>query len=290
MKFDKQAKIGYLFFSPALLIFLLFVGYPFLYTVVLSFKDYNWFTKKDVFVGLSNYVNLFSDVTFWNALLHTLLYTFGTLTGQMLFAFLIALILNVSFRGINVYRSLFILPWILPTVVTSLAWRMMLHERWGVITYLLQVLKITSERAAFLASTQTALASVMSVSIWRGYPLIMVGFIAALQSIPSDIYEAALIDGASAWRQLISITLPLLKKMVAIIVLFRTIWVFNDFDLIWLMTRGGPASATETLPIYVFQRSFGSYKFGEAATIAMVMFMVLAFFSNIYFKLLKDDN
>ncbi|QQO08888.1 carbohydrate ABC transporter permease [Breznakiella homolactica] len=290
MKLDKQARTGYLFFLPALLVFILFVGYPFVYTVTLSFRDYNWFTKKNNFAGLSNYINLFKDPTFWNALGRTILYTAGTLLGQVLLALTIAIILNAPFRGINVLRSLYILPWILPTVVTALAWRMMLHERWGAITYILQILRITPERVAFLANTNTALVSVMTVSIWRGFPLIMVGFIAALQSIPSDIYEAAVIDGASPWKQLISITLPLLKKMVAIIILFRTIWIFNDFDLIWLMTRGGPASATETLPIYVYQRSFGSYKFGEAATIAMTMFLVLAFFSSLYFKMIKDEE
>ena len=289
-RLNREAKLGYLYFLPAIIVFVSFVGYPFFYTVYLSFRDYNWFTQKNNFIGFANYEKLFCDVSFWTAFLRTIVFSVGVLIGQVIISFVLANIITHNYAGVNVFRSFFILPWILPTVVTALAWRMMLHERWGVIPYVIQALGFTTERMTFLANTDLALPSVICVSIWRGFPLMMVSFIAALQSIPREMYEAAIIDGANAFRQMISITIPYLKKMVTVIILFRTIWVFNDFDLTWLMTRGGPASSTETLPIYVYQRSFGSYKFGEAASIAMFVFIVLALFSSLYFHLIKDED
>lgn len=281
---------GFLFFLPALIFFCAFVAYPFFQTIWLSFRDYNWFTKKDLFVGIQNYTRLLSDSAFLNALGNSAIYTISSLLGQSLLAIAIALLLNSKLYAGGLFRSLFILPWVLPTVVTALGWQMMLHERWGAITYYLQYFGLTAERIPFLASVETALPTVILVNVWRGYPLMMISFLSALQAVPYELTEAAIIDGANSWQRSRYITLPLLKKVFTTIVLFRAIWVFNFFDLTWQLTRGGPASATEILPIMIYKAAFGNYKFGEASSIAMLMFLVLLVLVVAYFRMNRNEE
>lgn len=288
MNTRKRQLTGFLFFLPALIFFMGFVAYPFVQTIWLSFRDYNWFTHKDVFIGLKNYADLLASKQFLNALGNSVVYTIFSLVGQTLLAIAFALLLNTKLKAAGLFRSLFILPWVLPTVVTALAWQMMLHERWGAITYYLYTLGITPERVPFLANVNSALPTVILVNIWRGYPLMMISFLSALQAIPQELTEAAIIDGASGFQRTIHITLPMIRNALTTVVLFRAIWVFNFFDLTWQLTRGGPASSTELLPIMIYKSAFGSYRFGEASAIAMLMFVVLLVLVAIYFRMNRN--
>ncbi|NLO84882.1 MAG: sugar ABC transporter permease [Clostridiales bacterium] len=290
MSIRKRQLTGFLFFLPALIFFSSFVAYPFVRTVYLSFRDFNWFTKKDAFIGLQNYRDLLSSPQFLNALGNSIIYSVVSLAGQAVLAIIFALLLNTKLHGSGLFRSLFILPWVLPTVVTALAWQMMLHERWGAITYYLYTLGITAQRFPFLATVSTALPTVILVNIWRGYPLMMISFLSALQAIPQELTEAAIIDGASTFKRTIYITLPIIRNAIATIILFRAIWVFNFFDLTWQLTRGGPASSTELLPILIYKSAFGSYRFGEASAIAMLMFMVLLILVMVYFRMNRSNE
>ncbi len=290
MYLKKRQLVGFLFFLPTLLFFLAFVAYPFFQTIWLGFRDYNWFTKKNVFNGFQNYINLLSSGSFLNALGNSLIYTIFSLLGQSLLAILFALLLNTKMHATGIFRSLFILPWVLPTVVTALGWQMMLHERWGAFTYYLQLFGITETRIPFLASVDTALPTVIIVNIWRGYPLMMISFLSALQAVPYELHESAKIDGANGWQCTYYITLPMLKGVFLTIILFRAIWVFNFFDLTWQLTRGGPASRTELLPIMIYKSAFGNYKFGEASSIAMLMFLVLLGLVAAYFHITGKED
>ena len=285
-----EAKTGFLFFLPALFIFILLIVYPLIDAVWLSFRNINWFTGKDEFYGIRNYVKLLSSPIFWNATKNTFVWTIFSLAGQLIIATAAALLLNTEFGSKRIFRSIFIFPWVLPTVVTALAWRCMYHEFWGVISYVLCYLGITANRINFLSLTSTSMSATIVVNIWRGFPLMMVMLLAALQGIPEEIYEAAEIDGASSFKKLIYITLPTLRQIIAILVLFRAIWIFNFFDLIWLLTRGGPASSSETIPLLIYLKSFGSYEFGYAAAIAVMMLVILTAIMSFYLHLLGDER
>lgn len=290
MSLKRDIWAGYGFIMPAILLFLALIAYPFGYTVWLSFRNFNWFTHANQFIGLHNYFSALQSGTFWDALGNDLIWTVGSMVGQMVIALFLALFLNNTIKGIGVYRALFILPWVLPTVVTAIAWRWLYNAQWGDFTYILWKLHLTSSRVPFLAMTRDAMPSVILVNVWRDFPLMMVGFLAAMQSIPKELYESATVDGASNAVKLFRITLPLMRQITLVLVLFRTIWVFNFFDLIWLLTGGGPASATLTLPILVYQRSFGEYRFGSAAAIAVLMFLMLMLLTSVYFRLIRDEK
>lgn len=286
-----EAKEGFLFFLPALIIFILLILYPLINAIWISFRNYNWFIGKNEFIGIGNYVKLLSDPIFWNATKNTLIWTIFSLTGQLIIATVAALLLNTKFGSKRVLRSIFIFPWVLPTVVAALAWRAMYHEFWGVISYVLHYVGLTANRVNLLSLTSTSLNAAIVVNIWRGFPLMMVMILAGLQGIPKEIYEAADIDGASQFKKLIYITFPMLRQIIAIMVLFRTIWIFNFFDLVWLLTRGGPASSSETLPILIYLKSFGSYEFGNASSVAIMMLIMLTvILTSIYLLLSRGQR
>jgi len=271
----REAKIGYLFFLPTLFIFTVLIVYPLIDVVWLSFRNVNWFTMKNEFIGIRNFVKILSDPIFWNATKKTFVWTIFSLIGQLIIATVAALLLNTEFGSKRIFRSIFLFPWVLPTVVTALAWRCMYHEFWGHISYVLYYLGITANRINLLSLTSTSLSATIVVNIWRGFPLMMVIILAALQGIPKEIKEAAKIDGASSFKILIYIVLPMLRQIIGMLVLFRTIWIFYFFDIVWLLTRGGPSSSSETLPLLIFLKCFGSYEFGYAAALAIVMLFIL---------------
>jgi multiple sugar transport system permease protein len=283
-------RVGVAFLMPALIFFLVLILYPLVLTVWLSLRDYNWFTGRDVFVWLKNYSRIFADPAFWSALNKSLLWTLGSLIGQLIIGGGAALLINSQIKGGAGFQSFFLIPWVIPTVVTALAWRWLFHEFWGSISYLLCALGLTDERVNLLSLTSTALPAVILVNIWRGYPLMMVNLLAALKGIPEELYEAARVDGASRFRCFIHITLPMLTRVGTILMIVRTIWIFNYFDLIWLLTRGGPASSTQTLPILVYLKSFGSYRFGDASATALIMFLILSAISMVYFRLIDSEE
>jgi len=286
----REATTGFLFILPALFIFILLMIYPLIDVGWMSFRNFNWFTSKNEFIGIRNYAKLLSDPIFWNATKNTFCWTIFSLAGQLIIATVAALLLNTEFGSNRIFRSIFIFPWVLPTVVAALAWRWMYHDFWGVISYVLHYLGIIADRINFLSLTSTSMNAVIAVNIWRGFPLMMVMLLAALQGVPKEIYEAADIDGASSFKKLIYITLPTLRQIIGMLVLFRTIWIFNFFDLIWLLTRGGPASSTETLALSIYSRSFGSYDFGYASAIAIITFIILTVTMSFYLLLLRDER
>lgn len=285
-----EAKTGFIFFLPTLLVFIILIIYPLFNAGWLSFRDVNWFTGTNVFNGIQNYVRLLGDSSFWNAMNNTFIWTIFSMIGQLIIAIAVALLLNTKFGNKPIFRSIFLFPWVMPTVVIALTWRCMFHEFWGVISYILYFFRITAERVNLLSLSSTSLWASIIVNIWRDVPLMMIMILAALQGIPKEIYESAEIDGSTSFKKHIYITFPMIRQIVGMLVLFRSIWVFNFFDLGWLLTRGGPSSSSETLPILIFRKSFGSYEFGDAASVAMVMFIILSILMGSYLHLLGDEN
>jgi multiple sugar transport system permease protein len=203
-------------------------------------------------------------------------------TGQLLVALPIALLLNVDFRGRGFYRGALLIPWVMPSVVAAFTWVWMYDGSFGIINHILMQLHLIEKPIIWLGKKDTALLAVVIEHIWKGFPFPMVMLLASLQTIPKDIYEAADVDGASRWQKVMRITIPLIMPTLALCTVFLTIWTFNSFENIWLMTEGGPLNASETLTTYVYKVAFQSFDLGKAASSALIMLSMLSVVIAIY--------
>ena len=182
------------------------------------------------------------------------------------------------------------MPWLVPTVAVAMIFRWMFHDIYGIMNYILIELHVLKEPVAWIANEHTAMFILILANVWRGVPMLITMFLAGLQGIPSDLYEAGQIDGANGWNRFCKITLPLLMPVVMVSGILRFIWTFNFYDLPWVMTGGGPAEATQTTPIYAYRRAFSSYRMGEGSAITMILFVILIIFAAIYFILKKRQD
>lgn len=266
-------------------------GYVLGLELVYSFQHYNlarpWVSG---FAGLANYSRMLDDELFWVALQNTLVWTVGCVVPQFVLGMVLALLLNEEFAFRGIYRALALSPWAVSGLVGALMWSWMLNGPFGVFNDLLIRLGLTSERIAWLALPETAMIGVILANVWRGIPFFTVTILAGLQAIPEELYEAAEIDGADGWRSFLHVTLPLLKGVITVTVLLRTIWTVSWVETIFAMTGGGPANATLTLPVYVFNQFFRYSDVGYASAMAVLMFMLLLAFTFVYLRLLRLDE
>jgi multiple sugar transport system permease protein len=277
---------------PATLILLAVQVYPITNTLLLSFNSYNLLRpdRGIVYNFPDNFVWLFQNELFWLALSNTLILMVGVVALEMVFGLLIALLLNEPFKGYPLVRAIFILPWAIPTVVVAWLARAMAHPTYGAFNQIpnaiLQPLGLIKEPLAinWLGDPNYALWTVLAVLAWKGMPFVILVLLAGLQAIPSDIEEAAQIDGANGWQQLWHITLPSLRMVIIIAAILRAISIFNGFDLPWLLTGGGPLNKTLIMPIFFYDEAFGVFQMGRAASITVVM---MAFLMAMVFLLLR---
>ena len=239
------------------------------------------------YVGLENYEYLLKGKAFWRALKTGCIYTFGTVSVQLVFGLAVALLLNRSFKGRNLTRGFVLFPYMLPSIVAVITWRWMLNDISGVINYLfIDVFHLRSGPITFSGSSWSAMLIVISIGVWRMFPFVTLCCLARLQAIPLDLYEAATVDGASAWQRFWHITLPQLKGIIFIVVLLRSVWMFNEFDTIWLLTEGGPYHSTETTPIFTYITTFQKWHMGRGCAIAVITFLLMigafVFYSRVY--------
>jgi len=256
----------------------------------MSFYSYELGGLQPQFTGLQNYFRIWKDPVFWLAVRNTIVWVAGSVSGQLLIGMALALLINRQIRGRAFFRGVFFFPWVVPIVVTAFTWRWLYNEQYGIINHTLMSIGIIKHPLFFLSSTELAMASATLVNIWIGTPFAVVMILAALQTVPYVQYEAARVDGASALLEFWHVTLPHLSRIIGILVLLRTIWITNNFATMWLLTRGGPSQATETLPIQVYLRAFGARNFGDASSVAAVMFLMLIALIMIYLKLLKVEK
>ncbi len=266
----------YGFLLPALLVTALVVLYPVAQTVVFSLQDYLLYAPDDArFVGIKNFGAVFWDEVFWISLWHSAVWVGGIVFIQLVLGLVTALLLNQSFWWRGLARALVIIPWALPSVIIGLMWTWIYDFNTGVLNDLLIRLGAIDRPFPWLASPQSTLACVMLTLVWQGFPFFAVMILAGLQTVPRELYEAAEIDGASAFRQFIHVTVPGISGIVATAVLLRMIWVANSLDIILVMTGGGPGYATHTLPLYAFLRAYSGMEFGYAAALALMLTMLL---------------
>lgn len=287
----RMAKQGVLLYLPALLVIFLVIAFPLVYALVMSFTNYRPTLKVTSFIGFANYVLILSDQKFWAAMGRSLFFTVTSLSMQIVLGLLMASLLNhPRLKCKMLFRGLAITPWLIPTVTVAMVFKWMFNDLYGILNYILIDLHLISEPYAWMSYGWSAMLVLILANIWRGTPLMITMFLAAMQGIPADYYEAAKVDGASSWYAFKKITFPLLLPVVMVSGVLRFIWTFNFYDLPWVMTQGGPAEATQSTPVYAYKRAFSSYRLGEGSAISIILFVVLIIFAVVYFKAKKMQD
>lgn len=279
-RLDSPRVLGYVLITPAAVLLIGLLAYPLFLGVWLSLTSAT-LGNVGQFVGLQNYATILADPIFRGAAAFSVLYTVCAELGKLVLGLALALILNQRFRGYRAARSLMLLPWVAPTVLSALAWLWLLDPQFSALSWLLRELHLVNSNIDFLGHPWNARISLIVVNIWRGLPYFAIGYLAGLQSISKDLYEAAAIDGASGWQAFRRITWPLLMPITTILLAFSSIFTLTDFQLIWTITRGGPTDATQVFTTLAYQRAITGGQLGEGAAIAIspiVFMVVLAFF------------
>lgn len=283
-------RLQYFFVLPACLIVLVLLGYPVVSSVFYSFTDRNLLSKEYSVVGIDNYLRILKDSEFWVAFKNSLVWTVSSVTSQLVLGMLAAVLLNriKHFKGL--FRTIFIIPWAFPNIVMAFTWKWLYNDLYGVINKTLLNWNIIKEPILFLASPKLAMLSMVIINTWFGFPFMAISILAGLQAIPTENYEAAKIDGANGWHSFLYITIPQIKNVIGLVVILRTIWVFNNFDMIFLITGGGPSSSTETLPIFAYKTGWVMNNLGQASSISVILLIFLLLISSVYFRVLKKSE
>jgi multiple sugar transport system permease protein len=272
---------------PAGLAIVALFGYPVVKNIVMGFQDYGlktFFTGVAPFVGLSNYVTVVSDDVFSQAVVNTALFTLGSIVGQFVIGMLLALFFHRSFPLNGVLRALFLLPWLLPLIVGSAAWRAILEQDSGILNVTLENLGVITTPVPWLTSPHVALVSIILVNIWLGIPFNLTLLYSGLQDIPDELYEAGALDGATGWKAFWSITWPNLRAVVSVVLMLGVIYTLKVLDIILGLTQGGPANATQTIALQSYQRSFVEFKFGQGAALSNILIVISLVFAVIYLR------
>jgi multiple sugar transport system permease protein len=273
---QRESRTGWILMTPALIILALVFAYPILRAFWLSTFTQNLGTQLNAeFSGLTNYARLIGDSRFWQSLWNTSIFTAFSISLELLIGLVFALILNQTFRGRGLVRTVALIPWALPTAVMGLAWAWIFNDQFGVVNDLLIRLGFIQERITWLGEPTRAMLALIFADVWKTTPFIAILLLAGLQSIPGDLYEAHAIDGASPWQSFRHITLPLIAPQILIALLFRFAQSFGIFDLVQVMTGGGPAGATETVSIYIYATVRRYLDFGYGAALVVVTFLIL---------------
>ncbi len=284
-------RLGILFILPFVLTALVFMVYPVLDAVRMAFFYIDPLDPTgDHFAGIDNFQFIFSDPLFWKSFQNAAVWTGTSIVLQTAIGVSLALLLHLQLRGISFFRGLLLFPYIVPTVVIALTWQWMLNPEVGIVNYALKRAGLISENIYWLSTPGMAMVSTIMLNVWKYTPFVTICVLARLQTIPLELYDAAAVDGASVVRRFLDITLPQLGEVLVVVVVFRTIWTFNKFEEIYLLTRGGPGTSTFNLAIYSFEQSIANLKMGVGAATGVFMMCLLFVGSVIYIRLFRFDE
>lgn len=279
-----ERENGNRFVMPAVVLLSLVTIYPILSVLYLSLQRRLPIFDVSTFTGLDNYRFLLRDDRFWNAIRNTVYFAATSVTLELLFGLVIALLLNRPFRLKGVVTALVLIPWAVPTVVSARMWEWMYNTDFGILNYLLGM------KINWLGSPFWALNAVVFMDVWKTMPFVVILLLAGLKMIPREIYQAARIDGAGAWSVFMKITLPLLMPVILVVLIFRTLDALRIFDAVYVLTGGGPANTTETLSIYAYKVLFQTLQFGYGSTLSVVVFLCIGSLSVLYMRLLRAEG
>lgn len=286
-------NVGLLFALPAFLYMLIFVGYPIVSNIILSFQDVTvrTITKAEKpFAGVENYLEIFRDPVFIKALSNTVIFTVCCLVFQFVIGFLLALFFNQHFRTSRVVRGLMLIPWMIPITVTALIFKFIFGTDVGILNYLLVSLGLIQENVEWLTTTGTAMIALICANVWIGIPFNMILISTGLTTIPTELYESAALDGANKIQTFFRITLPLLRPTIESVLILGFIYTFKVYDLVYVMTSGGPANSTHMLSTYSYKLSFEMFKYSKGAAVANVLLVILLIVGVFYLRATKEDD
>ena len=286
----KNALLGWLLLSPSLLLLGGLVVFPIGYNLWLSLFDKHAFMPVQAFVGLRHYVYFAQDPEFWSSVRYGVIYTGSTLVLQLGLGIAAALLLNEAFLGRGLLRGVVLFPYMIPTIVAVILWKWLLNDSYGLVNHLLVTAHVTRAPLPWLGRDYI-MWSLILTSVWQFFPFVVVAYLARLQTIPPELYEAAKVDGAGAWSRFVHVTLPQTRNVLFVIVLLRSIFMFTKFDTVWLMAgEGGVSRYIRTLPVYAYARSFTYLQAGMGAALAVIMFAMLLVVAAVYFRVLREEE
>ncbi|MCX5970978.1 MAG: sugar ABC transporter permease [Coprothermobacterota bacterium] len=283
----RRNRLAYLLLIPAFVVICATVIYPFIYAFNLATTDTNMYninspTKQPQFVGLGNFGEIFSNPEFYTVLGRTILWTVVNVICHVAFGLWLAVLLNRNLKMRGLYRTLLVLPWAIPQLIVAMMWKNEFNTQYGSINLILQSIGLPA--IPWLTDPFWAFIAVCITNIWLGIPFMMVIILGGLQSISPEYYEAAQIDGATAWQQFRNITIPFLKPVLTPAIILGTVWTFNNLNIIYLITKGGPNNGTQILVTYVYRAAFDFYRYGYAAAFSVVIFLILLIFCLFYIR------
>ena len=279
---NPEARLAYALMAPTVLFLIAFMFYPIIYVFVMSFFRTNKLSDLTRFVGFSNFVDRFQDHEFWMAAFRSLIWTSGGVTVKFLAGMTIALLLNVRYKGRKFARMAFIIPWASSVPISALLWQWVFHPEFGLLNFTLTATGLWPNPPGWLGSPIPSFISCLWVDIWIGIPFFALVFLAGMQAIPLELYESAHMDGAGAIRSFFAITLAGLRELILISTLLSAIWTFNDFNVIFILTRAGPADTTNILITSVYMNAFVDLRFDWAAVQSVITFVILTLISIVY--------
>ncbi len=284
----KYQRTGYKYISPAVLMMIALIIYPMLYGIYLSFYNTNLVSKWK-FVGLKYYKQAFTQSEFYQSVLLTFLFMILVVAGHFIIGFILASFLNREFKGRTIFRVIFMLPWLFPETVIALLFTWIMNPMYGILNSILKSLGIISQNISWLGSVELAFPAVVFVCIWKGYPMVMTMILFGLQSISSDLYEAAMLDGANKFQQFWHVTVPGLKPVLTTTIILDSVWWFKQYTLVYTMTGGGPGTATNLISLNIYGTAFNDLRFGKAAAWGIIVFVICYLISKVYRMVLRDD-
>ena len=276
--------------GPIFLLLVIMFGYPLIKSVVMAFQNYKLGDANVYFNDFANFHKMFGDKDFLLLLKNSVVYVVVSVFGQFIGGLILALCLRDKFKGRGIYQSIVFLPWAFSAFVVGLVFRWSFNGEYGVVNDVLMKLGIIKKGIAWLGTPGLSLVVVILAMIWIGIPFFGIMILAALQSIPDEIYEAADMDGCGMFRKFFSLTLPYIKPTVIMTILLRTIWIFNSFDLVVIVTQGGPANYSQTLPSYMYTKAFSGYDFGLAGAFGVLLMVILGVYAVLFLKLSNYDK
>lgn len=288
-----KRNVGLLFVLPALLYMLVFVGWPIIKNIILSFQNVtaaNLVKGEKTFVAFQNYAELFQDSVFRSSLWNTLLYTVLCLVFQFIIGFALALFFNKKFTFAKPVRGILLVPWMVPVTVTALIFKLLFATDIGVINYILRSLHLINSNIEWLTTPGTALFALICANVWIGIPFNMILISTGLTTIPKELYESASIDGAGKFQSFVKITLPLLKPTIESVLILGFIYTFKVYDLVYVMTGGGPVNSTHMLSTYSYKLSFDMFKYSKGSAVANVLLVILLIVGSLYIKITTEGE
>ncbi len=290
----KKNWVGYLLVLPTFIAIICVAIYPMIHGITIAFQNYSLTRSSEpdyqTFNGIENFITILNQPEFLQSVFNTAIWTISNVAVQVILAILISLMLNKELKGRSFFRTASLIPWAIPSVIAALTFKFLYDTNVGIINIILVKLGVLTEGVSWLGNLDTARWAVIIESIWKGTPFVMIFILAALQTVPNELYESATVDGAGKMLTFFKITLPMIKEPLAIATILTTIGTINNFNAVWLMTQGGPLGSTEIMFTYAYKRAYGSYEFGEAAAISTIMFIFIALLTFMYTKLIEDKE